>query len=68
MNVNALGLMNKEELQEGSVYNWMGLGTYGKAEELTGFPALFNANRVFSLPIDEDALKEIDFVSSISEA
>jgi len=43
-------MLSIEDLQEGRVYNWMGFGTYGKAEELSGFAAIFNANRVFSLP------------------
>ena len=42
MNVNSLGLMTKKDLQKGSVYNWMGFGEYGKAEELSGFAAFFN--------------------------
>lgn len=43
----------------------MGFGTYGKAEELTGFPAIFNVNRIFSLPTNEEELKELDFITRI---
>ena len=46
----------------------MGFGTYGKAEELTGFPAIFNVNRIFSLPTNEEELKEIDSISRIDSA
>jgi hypothetical protein len=46
----------------------MGFGTYGRAEELTGFTASFNVKRGFSLPIDNDELKEIDFKETISLA
>ena len=59
MNINTFGLCDISCLQEGSTYNWMGFGTYGKAEELTGFAALFNAKRVYSLPTIESELELI---------
>jgi hypothetical protein len=62
MNVNDLGLLTVEDLQEGAVYNWMGLGEYGKAEDLSGFSSLFNINRSYALPTDKTALAALDVI------
>ena len=68
MNVNALGLMKKEDLQEGRIYNWLGLGTYGQAEDLDSFSSLFNAPRAFSLPVDDAEITNIDIELTIGNA
>lgn len=65
IHVNSLGLMTVEDLQEGAVYNWMGFGEYGKAEECGAFASLFNTHRAFSLPTD---LENVDSTSTIESA
>ena len=68
VNIADLGLLSVEDLQKGSVYNWMGFGEYGKAEDLGSFCSLFNTKRVYSLPTDEAALKKIDTAAVIDGA